>query len=1100
MIIDGLRSTPAYKRLLEWLPGPGEERLLSELAGSSPAVLAAVLTGSDRIRNLLVVVPTPVAADEMEADLEALAPGRAHIFPQRESVHPELDDPHVEISARRVEALQAARTGRAPILVTTGRALGERFHVPTEWTDLETHLTRGETFDRDTLVGALERAGYRRVPMVEAVGEYSVRGGVLDVYPITTLDPVRLEFWGDVIDSIRSFDILDQRSIESIESIRLLPVSFPREGQAGLSGGELSTSSLLELLPETTLVLRTDTETEEKERRRGWSELGRRTETPDRYQHAPENVVANLARFRQLLVTEDGEAADLHFSIRATPAVERRIERLTAAVREATDAGARVLILCDNEGQLERLEEIIENSVGTAALRNVTLGLSPLAEGFIVEQADPPLWLFTDHEIFQRARRPRVRPRASGAALDNLSALSPGDYVVHMDHGIGRYRGLERVDVAGEELETLVIEYAGGDVLRVPHYRAELVERWISEDGADGDGPRPRLHRLGGKSWQKLKKRTRDAIQTMAAELLELYASRRVSEAHAFSPDTRWQREMEAAFIYEETPDQERVGEEVKRAMERPRPMDLLICGDVGYGKTEIAIRAAFKAVQDGKQVAVLAPTTVLVEQHLGTFRARLAEYPVVIAGLSRFRTSKEQGDVVRRLAEGSVDIVVGTHRLVSPDVHFKDLGLLIIDEEQQFGVTQKERLKALKKSVDVLTMTATPIPRTLHLSLSGLRDLSLIRTPPRNRLPIITHMMTWDDRTIEDAIRLEVDRGGQVFFVHNRVESIGGVAAKVRRLVPDLRVEVAHGQMSERHLETAMTEFVRGEIEVLVSTAIIENGLDVPNANTMIVHRADYFGLAQLYQLRGRVGRSHQRAYCYLIVPPNLPQETERRLGLLEKHTELGAGYRLALKDLEMRGAGNLLGSEQSGFAQAVGFDTYLRLLDETVAAMRAGKDRTAEPRALPDVSISGASYIPDDYIPDVTQKLDIYRRLSRVSELSELEELGAELRDRFGRLPDEARRLMAASRIRILGGRLGVERVLSTGEAARVTFRRGALPRLTSLREALSDHAVEVDVRRLQPLSLVFRQPGSEDVSQAVVEALERILEDEHELATRG
>jgi transcription-repair coupling factor (superfamily II helicase) len=477
-----------------------------------------------------------------------------------------------------------------------------------------------------------------------------------------------------------------------------------------------------------------------------------------------------------------------------------------------------------------------------------------------------------------------------------------------------------------------------------------------------------------------------------------------------------------------------------------------------------------------------------------------LADYPVVIESLSRFRTAAEQEAVVRGLAGGYVDIVIGTHRLLSADVHFKDLGLLVIDEEQQFGVAQKERLKALKRSVDVLTLTATPIPRTLHLSLSGLRELAVISTPPRDRRPIITHMISWEDQTIEDAVRLEIDRGGQVFFVHNRVESIEGVASRVRRLVPDLRVEVAHGQMSERRLEKVMTDFVRGDINVLVSTAIIENGLDVPNANTMIIHRADYFGLAQLYQLRGRVGRSHQRAYCYLVVPPNLPLETEQRLHLLEKHTELGAGYRLALRDLEMRGAGNLLGPEQSGFAQAVGFDTYLRLLEDTVAALRRGADRPVARPQVPDVSISGATYLPDSFIPDEGQKLEVYRRLSRVADLDEVERLTLELRDRFGVLPTEVERLIAGARIRILGSHLGVERILATGNSARVSFRAGVVPRLTALRESMAGHAVEVTVRRLQPLSLVFRLDESQDITHILPEALKRILEEQNELIATG
>ena len=1094
MIIESLRGTTQFKRLLEELPGAAEERILTGLAGSSPVVLAAALVEAKAVRQLLLVAPNASAAEEVEADLDALVRGRARVFPQRESVHPGLHDPHVEISARRVDALQAFLSGRIRILVSAGRALAERFGVPTSWSDLEIHLEPGQRVRREFLIEALERAGYRRASMVESVGDYSVRGGIVDAYPVTTSDPVRLELRDDQIESIRYFDVLDQRSIAHVDSVRLLPVTFPSPAESSPSSTrDVPVSGLLEILPSSTLVVHLNREAEEGDRRRAWEELRRRTETPQRYQDSPASVASRLRAFPRLSVAESADESYLDFGIRSTPAIDRKIERLVQALHEAARDDAKVLILCDNEGQLDRLEEILKDAADAKIFNGLTLGLGPLAGGFIVPSAQPPLWLFSDHEIFRRARRPRRLPRVAGrAALDTMSELSPGDYIVHLDHGIGHYRGLERVQIAGEELETLVIEYGGGDLLRVPYYRADLVERWISEIDDDHDRPTPKLHRLGSRNWQKLRKRTQNSIQTLAAELLELYASRHVTESHAFSPDTRWQREMESAFIYEETPDQERVAEEVKRDMEQPRPMDRLVCGDVGYGKTEVAIRAAFKCVQDGKQVAVLAPTTVLVEQHLQTFRARLAAYPVIIETLSRFRTRKQLDATIRGLAAGSVDIAIGTHRLLSRDVRFKALGLVVIDEEQQFGVTQKERLKELRRSVDVITMTATPIPRTLHLSLSGLRDLSLIRTPPRNRRPVITHLMTWDDQTIEDAIRLEVDRSGQVFFVHNRVESIAEAAAKVRRLVPDLKVEIAHGQMPERRLESVMTQFVSGNVHVLVATAIIENGLDVPNANTMVIHRADYFGLAQLYQLRGRVGRSHQRAYCYLVVPPDLPPDTERRLHLLEKHTELGAGYRLALKDLEMRGAGNLLGPEQSGFAQAVGFDTYLRLLEDTVNALRSGEGGTRSRPKAPEVSISGSTYIPDSYIPDEAQKLDLYRRLSKVADLDELDRIADELIDRFGPMPGEARHLVASSQIRILGGQLGVERVLATSDTARINFRRGTVPRLTALREAMAGRDVIVEVRRLQPLSLVFCQPGSQDVSPVIVEALQRMLEE--------
>ncbi len=1102
MIIESFRRTPQYQRLRELVPAPGDQLTITGLAGSSPVVLAAALAEEGFGRSIALIAPDAATAEEVEVDLDILLAGRARSFPQRESVHPELDDPHVEISAKRVDAIQALLSGRAKILVTSGRALSERFMAPANWSGLKIELAGCGHIVRDQLIETLEKSGYQKVPMVEAVGEYSVRGGIVDVFTGTHLDPIRLELWGDRIESIRTFDVLDQRSLTHLDGVQILPVRFPDPEPDNTTGDSANsgTSSLLEILAGSTLIIQIDPQGEDTARRRGWDELARRTETPEKYQHAPESVGLLLRRFG-VVRAGDSASADIDFDTRPPANVDRKIERLLAAVDEAAREGGKILILCDNDGQLQRLEEILEDAADATTLDKIILGLGPLAGGFVLPSAEPPLWLFTDHEIFRRARRPRTPPRqASGRASQSLSALAPEDYVVHLDHGIGRFLGLERVKIAGEELETLVIEYAGGAILRVPHYRADLIERWLGEADETGTRQEPTLHRLGGKSWQRLKKRTQNSIRAMAAELLELYAARRVAQAHAFSSDTRWQREMESAFIYEETPDQERVVEQVKRDMEQPRPMDRLVCGDVGYGKTEIAIRAAFKAAQDGKQVAVLAPTTVLVEQHLQTFRARLAEYPVTIEALSRFRTAKEQERVIERLRTGALDIVIGTHRLLSPDVQFKDLGLVVIDEEQRFGVAQKERLKELKRSVDVITMTATPIPRTLHLSISGLRDLSLIRTPPRNRRPIITHMMTWNDQMIEDAIRLEADRGGQVFFVHNRVESIEEVAARVRRLVVELRVEVAHGQLPERKLERVMTDFVRGDIGVLVSTAIIENGLDVPNANTIIIHRADYFGLAQLHQLRGRVGRSHQRAYCYLVIPSNLPVETERRLQMLEQHTDLGAGYRIALKDLELRGAGNLLGPEQSGFAHAVGFDMYLRLLEDTVAAMKSGASEPASRLKVPEVSLSGATYLPDAFIPDQAQKLDVYRRLSKVGDIDELEQLLAELKDRYGRLPHEAQQLIATSKIRILGRRLGVERVLATADTARVNFRRGTVPRLTALRDALSDRDVAVEVRRLQPLSLLLRVPRAENLTPTLIDALRLLVEDQPELVKTG
>ncbi|HKW47652.1 MAG TPA: DEAD/DEAH box helicase, partial [Gemmatimonadaceae bacterium] len=580
----------------------------------------------------------------------------------------------------------------------------------------------------------------------------------------------------------------------------------------------------------------------------------------------------------------------------------------------------------------------------------------------------------------------------------------------------------------------------------------------------------------------------RTAIHEMTVELLDLYARRRVATRSAHVPDTAWQRQLESAFLFEDTPDQRKATAEVKGDMEGVRPMDRLLVGDVGYGKTEVAVRAAFKAVQSERQVAVLVPTTILADQHARTFGERLADFPMRVAMLSRFQTPKEQAAVLAQLAEGTIDIVIGTHRLLSSDVVFKRLGLIIVDEEHRFGVKHKERLKQLKLETDVLTLTATPIPRTLHLSLAGLRDMTLMQTPPRDRSPVLTYVEPWDDGLIDEGISRELDRGGQVFFVHNRIETIQGIADHIQRVIPRARIAVAHGQMHERELEDVMHRFVNGAVDVLVSTMIVESGLDVPNANTMFVNRADYFGLAQLYQLRGRVGRSHRRAYCYLLVPDNVDVDAERRLSILEHHTELGAGYRIALKDLELRGAGNLLGPEQSGFVQAVGFDMYLRMLDETVHRLVQGD---GAPKLMPsDVSVDLPNYLPDDFVPSHEGKLDVYRRLSRIEDPRELETLRGELRDRFGPLPPPAETMLATAQLRILGGTLGIEGILVRGNEARVNFRDSAAPRMKGLSAAFHEVQFQAEVKRAIPLSLKLTRLGGAPMLDGLVRALRSLV----------
>jgi transcription-repair coupling factor (superfamily II helicase) len=1092
LLIDSFRTVPAFQALAAALPRAGGSALASGLAGSAPLVLVAALHRARPERIWTLVAPGPEAAEQATADLESLlGEGAVFLYPQRESLPYEEGEAHLEIGGTRVEALEALLSGRASLLVTTPRALQELAPAVEGLDDLRLEIRTGEEVRLTDLAARLEGMGFDRVPTVEAVGQFALRGGIVDVFGFGAPEPARIEFFGDTVESIRYFDILSQLSVRSVDDLQLLPVDL--RAQASVEGGGTRArateggerKSLLEYLPGDAVVVHLAGGGTRGELDRTWNEVrrlhaaeaqrGNRPEPPENLFLPAETAARRLEEFAQLFIEDTGSLpTDTTSRFRALPpeAIDRDMGRLGDVLRGAAARGEQTLVLCDNQGQLERLQELLDE---LRIARHVELGIGSIGGGFVLADAEPPLRLLTDHEIFRRSRRVRRRRRfRGGAALESIAALKPGDYVVHMDHGVGQFRRMELVRVGEEQFETLVIEYAGGELLRVPVHRVDLIERWVSD--ADENAPAPKVHRIGGKDWSRQKQRTKKAIEEMTAELLELYAARAAEKGYAFTPDTRWQREMESAFLFEDTPDQRQATEDVKRDMESPRPMDRLICGDVGYGKTEIAIRAAFKSVQDGKQVAVLVPTTILAEQHMHTFSERLADFPIRIEALSRFRTTKEQNDALRRLEAGELDILIGTHRLLSPDVHFKDLGLIIVDEEQRFGVKHKELLKQLRRTVDVLTLTATPIPRTLHFSMLGLRDMTLIQTPPRDRQPVITHVIPWTDAIIEDAMRRELDRGGQVFFVHNRVETIDTVAQRVQRLIPEARIAIAHGQMKEKELEAVMTAFLDGERDVLVATAIIESGLDVPRANTLIVNRADHFGLSQLYQIRGRVGRSHHRAFCYLLIPDEIQEDAEKRLRVLEHYTELGSGYRIALKDLELRGAGNILGSQQSGFVHAVGLDTYMRLLEETIKQLKG--DPKGLNTQMAEVSVDGAALIPDDYVTDEAQKLNFYRRLSRVETVEAADAIRRELRDRYGPLPEEVETLLATSQLRLLGGGLGIERILVRPWDVRINFRRGNVPRMASLQAAFSAHQLAVEVRRPAPLSLALTRHGTEPI----------------------
>jgi transcription-repair coupling factor (superfamily II helicase) len=1079
-ILDAFERAPATSELGSRLPARGSTIRLGGLPGSSGAVLAAWLARQFPQRLLTVVAPTPGDAERWLNDLAFLMDGGVALYPQREALGE--DEPHYEIAGERAETIEALLEGKLRMLVTTARATAERTLVPAALERLRLRLAPGDRRPPGEVAGALDRMGYSRVPTVTEVAEFSVRGGILDVYGFGMAVPARVEWWGDDISSIRGFDLTSQRSLEELSEITVLPISTAavREEADALPSAP-SRRTLLELLPSDTLLLEEAFGPDFDEVQRAWKEaehhldvarrLGEEVPSRQAILEPPEEWRARMERFPRLLLR--AEPSDLQFGFFPPDRIDRDLNRLRALLPGAPPT----LILCDNEGQLERMEELLDEGRHSA---RATLAIGALDGGFVM----PSLRVLTDHEIFRRARRLR-RPRRYRQAAPSAAtgALTEGDYVVHLDHGIGIYRGIQTITAGESTLEVAIVEYEGGDRLNVPLYRLDQLERYRAA-GEDGDRPPPRLHRLGGSSWQRVREKTRQAIHQMAAELLDLYARRTVTAGYPFPPDTKWQRELESSFLYEDTPDQRRATEEVKADMERPLPMDRLLVGDVGYGKTEVAVRAAFKAVQGGKQVAVLVPTTILAEQHGRTFIERLADFPVKTEVLSRFRTPREQKEALERLAQGQTDIVIGTHRLLSKDVTFRDLGLLIVDEEHRFGVRHKERLKALRLSVDVLTLTATPIPRTLHLSLAGLRDLTLIETPPRDRSPILTFVEPWDDALLEEAYAREIDRGGQVFMVHNRIETIDTIAARVRSLAPRARIGVAHGQMPGEELETVMRGFVGGEVDILVSTMIVESGLDVPNANTMVVQDAHRFGLAQLYQLRGRVGRSHRRAYCYLLVPDAIEPDAEERLKVLEHHTDLGAGYRIALRDLELRGAGSLLGAEQSGHAQAVGFDLYLRWLEETVRTLR-GQGTTEQPTP-PDVVLDRPAHLPEGYVPDDDVKLDLYRRLARAGSPGDIDRLRDELRERFGPLPSEAIMLLDMARLRVMGASLGLQHVLVRGDEARLTFRSGTTPRLAGLTSALDDVQLAAEVRRTTPLSLRLMRLGGEPIVPALVRAV--------------
>jgi len=1063
-------------------------------------------------RPLIVLVRNNEAADELLPVIQAYselihgAPAESiATLPTRDVLPFQNLSPHPEIQEQRAIALWKIASGAASIVLVPAAASLFRLNPAEYYGDLARVIRRGETFDIAKLAQHLNSVGYNGTDVVDMPGEYALRGGILDVYSPEADKPVRIEFFGDEVESIRKFDPGTQRSSSPADEVVLLPLSEtpisdallgaihvrlsgqrvsgsePIIEQAVRSGGVTvfpgwefyapvagGTGTIFELMPNAAVIFdepdlvtgeldQVWTRIEEAHERSGIGNLVRPSElyiSPGEWRHA--TLARNGIEIEHLSVSRSKEVETIEFHSQPSSRFHGSIPNMLEEVKKQIGENRRVLVAAPNVGELERLADFFteygvsfrlgtrtrggesyadETAYFAGEVLTTTLVKAYIPDGTILPAAG--LAIFGTRDLFDESEsvvpRPQRQRSKTSAFLSDFRDLQVGDYVVHVEHGIGQYQGLKEINQGDGDTEFMVLEYAEAARLYVPLTRLDLVQKYRSAEGV-----KPALSHLGTATWARTKARVRKAMKDMTEELLKLYAQRKTAQGHSFPAENEWIREFEDAFEYTETEDQAQAIADMKRDMESSMPMDRLLCGDVGYGKTEIAMRGAFKAVCDNKQVAVLAPTTVLAFQHFETFKQRFAAFPVTIEMVSRFRSAKQQTEILQRVEAGKVDILIGTHRLLSKDVKFHDLGLLVVDEEQRFGVRHKERIKQLRKEVDVLTMSATPIPRTLHMSLVGLRDMSVIETPPRDRIAIQTVVASWDEKLIRSSIEQELERGGQVYFVHNRVDTIWEIAAKLQEMVPRARIIIGHGQMSEGELEKVMLKFMRHEADILVATTIIENGLDIPLCNTILINRAERFGLSELYQLRGRVGRSNRRAYAYLLVPADieLTPVARRRLAALKEFSDLGAGFKIAALDLELRGAGNLLGGEQSGHIEAVGFDLYTQMLEQAVREIKG----EAEPQPQAQLNLGLNIRIPATYVPEENQRLRLYKRIAGVETERQLVDVEAELRDRYGDPPLPVQQLLQYAALRLQAVQAGVAGIERKRDLISVKFRPDA------------------------------------------------------------
>ena len=1060
----------------------------------------------DGFDNKIIAVSSETKAKQIYEEYRFLD-SNVYLYPAKDLLFYQADLRGKYLIKQRMEVFQALMEQQGITVVVTFDGFMDALIPLEEMKKKVISFKLGDVLDFEELKRDMVCLGYEREEQVEGPGQFSIRGGIMDVYPLTEEVPIRIELWGDEVDSIRTFDVESQRSIENLEEIRIYPASdFPEEECKRVSFLDyFAQDKSILFLDEPVRLLETGNGVEQEfvQAQANRMESGYQVSDEEMKLFSAKEVAEKMNHFYGVgfsaldMKCKELKAREVfHLQTKGVNPYNNSFEMLTRDLKRLKRSGYRVVLLSGSRTRAKRLAEDLRDynlsSFYSEDLeREVQEGEIMVTYGHVTEGYEYPMLKFmviSETDIFGKVKKKRKRKIYEGQKILSFAELKVGDYVVHENHGLGIYQGIEKIEVDKIAKDYMKISYAGGGNLYIPATQLDLIQKYAS-----ADAKKPKLNRLGGQEWHKTKTRVRGAVREIAKDLVQLYAARQEQEGFVYGEDTVWQREFEEMFPFEETEDQLLAIEDTKRDMESTKIMDRLICGDVGYGKTEIAIRAAFKAVQENKQVVYLVPTTILAQQHYNTFMQRMKEFPVRVDLMCRFRTSAQQKKTIEDTKKGLVDIVIGTHRVLSDDLQFKDLGLLIIDEEQRFGVQHKEKIKKLKENVDVLTLTATPIPRTLHMSLIGIRDMSVLEEAPVDRMPIQTYVMEYDDEMVREAIERELSRGGQVYYVYNKVKDIDEITARIQKLVPEATVAYAHGQMREHKLENIMLDFINGEIDVLVSTTIIETGLDISNANTMLIHDADQLGLAQMYQLRGRVGRSNRMAYAFLLYRRDklLKEVAEKRLAAIREFTDLGSGFKIAMRDLEIRGAGNLLGAEQHGHMEAVGYDLYCKMLNEAVKHLKGEMEE--EPYTT-TVDLNVDAFIPASYIPNEYQKLDIYKRIASIANQEEMDDMLEELIDRFGDVPKKVQQLLTIAMLKALAHSAYVVAVEQKGETIKFTMFERAKVKVEAIPALLEQYKGDLQFKVDANPYFTYQKKGKskKDKDEDILELVKKVLND--------